>query len=237
VVTVSGPNTLRISEILSDPEEPGRDGPYEWVELVNAGAEPVSTSAWQLGDASRKDALPDATVPPGGYIVVAGSQAKLPGAISIIRVPDGQIGSGVNNDGDALTLVAPDGSEVDAVSCGDDVSIFDPPPPAPEAGETLGVRTAGADPDASNWAITLRPTPGEPNLFPAPKQVGSEGAESSEDADNGAEARVEVKKSGKGGSPLPWILLGGAATAGGMVVITRSGDRAANLWRKVRRGR
>ncbi|MEX1103063.1 MAG: lamin tail domain-containing protein, partial [Dehalococcoidia bacterium] len=168
VVNVAGPHTLRISEILGDPAETGRDGPFEWVELVNVGSEPVSTSGWKLGDATELDPLPEVTVAPGGYLVVAAAQAPLEANLLMARVEDGEIGNALNNDGDSVVLVAPDGTEVDLISYGDDTAVFDPAPPAPAGGETLGAKTAGADPDASNWAITLRPTPGEPNLFAAP---------------------------------------------------------------------
>jgi hypothetical protein len=82
-----------------------------------------------------------------------------------VRVPDGEIGNGLNNGGDVIRLFAPDGSEIDAVSFGDNISVFDPAPAAPPTGRTLGLRFAGSDPDPLNWAVTEHSTPGEANVF------------------------------------------------------------------------
>jgi hypothetical protein len=239
VVNVAGPHSLRLSEVLSDPTETGRDGPFEWVELVNVGTELVDTAGWRLGDATELDTLPSARVEPGAYLVVAARDALLPDGVAFVRVDDGEIGNALNNNGDTLRLLAPDGTEVDLLSYGDDTAVYDPAPPAPEAGETLGVRTAGADPDASNWGITLQPTPGEPNLFPAPPAdvTAVAGVRAPGDGSEGDGApAVDLTHESGSTSPVPWILLGAAASAGALAAYGQR-SRAVPLWKKVRRGR
>ena len=214
---------LRISEVLSDPEEAGRDSAFEWVELVNTSATVIELSGWALGDARESDALPSASIPPGGFVVVAGKSATFAPGILVVRVADGEIGGGLNNAGDALRLIAPGGSEVDAMSFGDDNSVFDPPPLAPEAGRSLGSRAPGADPDARNWAITERPTPGEPNVFPPPQSPAASRSATPQRADTAGPGAPDVEvHRGEGDSPIPWIVLAGAAAAGGAGVALSS---------------
>ncbi|MGI8926755.1 MAG: lamin tail domain-containing protein [Tepidiformaceae bacterium] len=217
VLTVEGPHGLRLSEVMSDPAATGIDSAHEWVELVNTGMSPVDTAGWQLGDAREVDELPAAIVAPGGYIVVAGKLAEFAPGAPVLRPADGTIGGGLNNAGDFVRLVAPDGTEVDSLSYGDNTSVFEPAPPAPPAGGTIGVRVAGADPAAENWSITSRPTPGEPNIFAAPAARTPAGRSLAGDA--GESDSQELGESASlghegGGSPLPWIMLAGAVGAG-----------------------
>lgn len=162
----AGPSTLRLSEILPNPGGDGRDTDLEWVELVNIGSEAVSLTGWKIGDAAQLDALPAATVPPGGYVLLAAKLAALPEGVLVVRPVDGVIGRGLNNGGDAVVLIDPAGEVVDAISYGDNDDEFDPPAPLPAEGETLGVRNPRGEAGPENWARALRPTPGEPNVFP-----------------------------------------------------------------------
>ncbi|MCC7364430.1 MAG: lamin tail domain-containing protein [Dehalococcoidia bacterium] len=219
VQPVAGPLSLRISELLADPAESGRDAPFEWVELVNVGAEPVDLAGWTIADGAGSDVLPSAVVPPGGFVVIAGRDAQFPG-IPIVRVPDGEIGGGLNNGGDTVRLLAPGGDEVDSISFGDDRSVFDPAPPAPPAGSTLGVIAAGADPAPENWAITSAPTPGAPNTFPPPARDAAEATATSAPQGIVSAPGAATQPAGapdatfedgtKDGSAIPWILLGGS---------------------------
>lgn len=217
-VTVDGPegSPVRISEVLSDPEEAGRDSAFEWVELVNTGLTTVHLGGWQIGDARGLDALPSHPLAPGAYVVVAGKSARLPANIAVLHVVDGEIGSGLNNAGDTVRLLAPGGAEADAVSFGDDTSVFEPPPPAPASGKSVGVYDPAATRSGSNWALTDRPSPGESNSFamrPAPASIpgGTPPAAGAALAPLAAPASVER---GNPSSAVPWILLGGAAGAG-----------------------
>jgi hypothetical protein len=234
----SGPTSLRISEILSDPEQSGRDTPFEWVELVNVGSEPVDLLGCELGDAAELDALPTALVQPGGYVLVAGNQATLPVDVLTVHVDDGDIGNGLNNDGDRVRLLAPDGSLVDEVSFGSNVSVFDPAPAAPGAGKTLGIRDVLADPGGESWAITLRPCPGEPNVFAvdATPAAGKSAAPAGPVVAADARADLVTTADDSGRSPLPWLILAGVVGAGGFATAGRAVPRALEYWRR-RRGR
>ena len=209
---------LRISEFASDPAEPGRDTAYEWVELVNTGSEPVDLAGWLIGDANELDELPAHVVPPGGFVVIAASEATFSAEVPVVRVPDGDIGRGLNNSGDVIRLVAPGGMEADAVSYGDNASMNSPAPSAPDAGQTLARDESGA------WRLTIRATPGKPNEFapiatrtanavPRPGSVDAPPASERGD-ETQPQGRVQVVESADGGSPVPWILLGAAGGAG-----------------------
>lgn len=226
---------------MADPEESGRDSAYEWVELFNAGSDPVDLKGWKLADSKTADVLPAAVVPPRGFVVVAGRSATFPTDVLVARVTDGELGSGLNNGGETVRLFAPTGEEVDAISFGSDTSLFDPAPPAPGAGQTLGALSPSADSAADNWAVTDRPTPGEVNTFPA-KTLTTKQATTAPIAN----ARATVKPggpaaAGSGASVredtgsdrwLPGAILGLAAALGGAVGV----PYLVRGWRRLKRG-
>lgn len=205
-----GANTLRLSEVMPLPEEPGAGHAHQWVELLNAGSKPVSTAGWRLGAGSEFDELPAVTVPAGAFVVVAGPKASLPAQAIVLRVADGAIGPGLGHPDGALRLIAPDGSEADALSYGADVSVFEPPLPAPSSGQSLGLRIFGAEPDAANWALTEHPTPGEANVFLALAEDDPQAAGQQQAA--AALAPPEPHENGGWGT-LEWILAAGGAFA------------------------
>ncbi len=237
----AGPATLRLSEIMADPEESGRDSAYEWVELFNAGSDPVDLKGWKLADSKSDDVLPAAVVPPRGFVVVAGRSATFPAEVLVARVTDGELGSGLNNGGETVRLFAPTGEEVDAISFGSDTTLFDPAPPAPGAGQTLGALSPSADPSADNWAVTDRPTPGEVNTFPAKTLITKQ-------ATTGPVANVRATvnpggpaAAGSGASVredsgsdrwLPGAIFGLAAALGGAVGV----PYLVRGWRRLKRG-
>lgn len=232
--TAGQPGTLRISELMSDPPQTGRDAAFEWVELVNIGSDPMDLAGWQLGDGTSTQALAPGVIPAGGYIVVGGSSVVLPANVLLSIPAGGQIGNGLGNTGDLLRLIAPDGAVADEVSYGDNVKVFDPAPAAPDVDETIGVRDPNADPSSENWARTSRPTPGEVNEFP-PTQVS---------AVAGAKTGVPTAKPGPGGSEAAsavvtieedsggaanWIVLAGIAGASLGVAGAAVGPKARRL--------
>ncbi len=213
-----GLKSLRISEIMSDPAEPGRDALFEWVELVNAGSEAVDLGGWRIADGTASQVLPSVTVAPGSYIVVAGGSASLPTGIVTVVPPGGQIGNGLGNSGDIVRLLAPDGAVADEVSYGDNVNVFDPAPEAPGANETIGIRDVASEPGRENWAETDRPTPGEPNSFAPAKAVSAVAGVKTAPPGTIQGGRQEagptttVESADKGDdSAKGWIVLGGIA--------------------------
>ena len=79
---------VRITELLPDPLEPGPDAEFEWVELTNLGAEPVSLEGLQLRDNAGAVALPAITLPPGASIVFGGRLVRLE-AVLVVQLADG----------------------------------------------------------------------------------------------------------------------------------------------------
>lgn len=235
----TGPNTLRISEIMSDPDQGGRDAPFEWVELVNNGPQPVDLAGWKLADGTSATDLPSVVVPPGGYVVIAAAQAVLPASALVVRVVAGEIGNGLGNDGDLVRLFSPSGDVVDEVSYGDNPKVFDPAPPAPDKGRTLGLKDPAADPASENWALTLRATPGERNVFPAAAgKTATPSGPSIVPATGSPPAEKPVQLVGDAGEGIgmDWMILGliagVAAGMGGAALAPRIRSR----WSRRRRG-
>ena len=203
---------LRLSEVLSDPVEPGRDADFEWVELVNVSDADIDTAGWQLADGTAARALPAAVIPPGGYFVVRGASASLPANVTSGVSPGGEIGNGLGNTGDVIQLLGPGGSVADVMSFGDNREVFDPAPEPPGAGETLGVIDPAADPASENWAVTLRPTPGEPNVFlpkPVATVAGVRQPAPGDDSGSGSNPTEVTEGDGGGGRGIAsWLVLG-----------------------------
>lgn len=240
-----GATWLRLSELMPDPPEAGNDAAYEWVEIVNTGTSPASTAGWQIGDAQATDAIPETTIEPGGYLVIAGPGAAFSEGIPVVRVADGRIGNGLNNNGDLVRLIAPGGTLVDSMSYGENTAAFDPPPAAPGAGETLGVREPGGV-GGENWARTRLPTPGGPNLFdeagpdeatPAQSPAAPSRTPSLESDTRPAREAVSPAITEAGESSIvPWLLLaaaGGAGAVGASMAARRAAPRILErVWRR-----
>lgn len=97
----SYPMSVFISEVYPSPKK----GEEEWVELWNSGDRDVSLAGWQLDDVKDGGSKPwigdtSAVIPAGGYIVLASSVTHLT----------------LNNSGDDVRLISPDGHVVDKIS-------------------------------------------------------------------------------------------------------------------------
>ncbi|MGH2631977.1 MAG: hypothetical protein ACRDG3_01085, partial [Tepidiformaceae bacterium] len=136
--------------------------------------------------------------------------------------------------GDALHLFSPDGTEVDAISFGDDRSIFDPSPLAPGQGESLGLLDPQADHDGSDWVLTDHPTPGESNAF-ADLPANPHGQPA---AIAGRSAVAARERSSSPSATVVWVALGTLLAAGLGGVAAYSQRRKLDAFaQKVRRGR
>ncbi len=156
------PHTVFLNEVLPAPRDRDWDGDGmarfddEWVELVNVGASAVDLGGWMLDDVlgggSRPYVFPEGTViPPGSYWVV------------FRRVS----GVALNNGGDAVYLLFPDGREADRF-------VWDQSPGYD--------RSFGRQPDGyGRWQTGLSPSPGEPNP-PLPTPQASQPGRPSESA-------------------------------------------------------
>lgn len=158
----------------------------------------------------------------------------------VIRPIDGDIGSGLANDGDLVRLVRPDGSLADAVSYGDNTAAFARPPRAPAEGQTIGLRSATGDQGAENWGVTLRPTTGGTNVFPAATPTAGQGtptATPSPDGDTVPRVPVSVQRGTDGGSVVPSILLSLAGGAGILASVQLGVQSLPRIRKRWRRGR
>ncbi len=153
-----------INEVQYDPTVTGSETAYEWVELYNPGTTPVSLAGWQIADGQSADALPEADLAAGAFLVLAAGQgfAELfPGYSGPVVVLGGSIGNGLGNSGDQVRLLAPGGELVDGLSYGDNAGLLSPPAPDVAAGHSLERVPAGKDTDtAGDWLDQPAPSPG-----------------------------------------------------------------------------
>jgi DNA/RNA endonuclease YhcR with UshA esterase domain len=133
--------TIVLSELLPAPSAAG--GEEEFIELQNTGSVAVDLAGWMLADASGRkytistDDFVSTSVKAGGYFVVPLSVSKIY----------------LNNDTDRVSLLQPDGTELDSTEY------------------------EGADYDHSwsliggNWQWSLRATSGAKNVAASPETV------------------------------------------------------------------
>lgn len=186
---------IRITQLLPDPANPGRDSEYEWVELTNLGVTPASVEGMTLRDNSGSVALPALVIPAGGMLVVTARLADVPG-VAAFRLAQ-SIGNGLGNAGDRLVLSDADGRKVDALSYGDDTTfLVGTRIPAPGTGRTIERRFA-ADGSYRDAVILDQPTPGRARS-PSPAAAAPPPA---------AAAHEVVAASAATGAPGTWLVL------------------------------
>ena len=210
----ASPFSVKINEVLYDPDPSGDDAAHEWVELYNAGPEAVDLEGWTLTDNASSDALSPVLLPSGGFVVVAASERfeeswpDFEGPL--LTVEDGRLGNGLSNQGDRLTLHDAEGRVVDAMSYGDDDSILDPAARDVGAGHSLERAPAGRDSDtAADFVDNGDPTPG----FGLSASRAAPSATATLVSEVSSIAYVPGESSG-GASWWPWALVGGLATGG-----------------------
>lgn len=190
--------------------------------------------------------LPPTVILPGAYVVLAGASALFEPAVQVVRVPDGEIGNGLANGGDVVRLIGPSGDVVDAASYGENASVYVEPPPAPGSNQTLGTADSSRPAHSTDWSITLRPTPGEANVFAAPQGVAGlstagPGRSPAATQGNGGEdlpspsVQVEDDDDG-GGGYASWIILGGLGGISVGIAYAAMAPRIKKWW-DCRRGR
>jgi hypothetical protein len=150
----SEPLRIVISEVFSDPD--AARGEREFIELWNQGAHAVQLQGWKLRDAPTASGnvntftFPAWSLPAGGRLVVWGG-----GAADSLG-PAWSNAAAWNNAGDAVHLLAPDGSLVDWVGYGATI----PPPAGFEAAiHPKPARSESLQLDGDLWTLAA-PTPG-----------------------------------------------------------------------------
>ncbi len=183
--TAASAGDVVINEVQYDPVSTSEAG-AEWLELFNTTDHEINLTGWRIADNFGSDEIPDLTLLPGGYAVVAatgeGFLANFPNFTGdIVFLFDGRIGNGLNNDGDCLVLQDGLGNNIDALSYGVDTTIMNPSCQTVAEGHSLERQPAGYDTDqASDFIDNPAPSPGQElsSASPAPESDGS-------DADNG----------------------------------------------------
>ncbi|MEI6564257.1 MAG: lamin tail domain-containing protein, partial [bacterium] len=175
LVTPSKVNHILITEVYYNDtatSQNNKEG-YQWVELFNPTTNSQSLSGWKLKDANpgKEDALPDMTIAPGEFVIVAGSTQCFYSAHShytgqVFQVYDGQIGNGLNDYGDGVALIDNTLAVVDAMSYGNSTVFFSTPAElSPVSGSITRFPAANADTGTSaDWDKQNTPDPGEGDL-------------------------------------------------------------------------
>ena len=151
--------------LLTDDSQ-GFEPRNEWIELHNGMNSDVNLAGYFIHDAISADALPGITIPAGGFAIITGTSTtdtfwSIPNGVIRIVLGDTTIGSGLGNDGDKVWLESPASTTVDAISWGDDTSVFDPVAPDVIAGYSLARTPMTTDTDtAADWTGSAAPTPG-----------------------------------------------------------------------------
>ena len=151
---------LRITEIFASAGMGSRDAAFEWVEVFNAGAEPIDLTGWTIADNAAVDVLPGGVVAPGAYVTIGGSAEAADGAVDVV-LEDGRIGNGLANRGDVVTLRDPVGRVVD------EVDYRAPPIPLPESGRSIAL-------SGDVWVLNAVPSPGGDGVTPPPPPAEAE---------------------------------------------------------------
>lgn len=104
----------------------------EWIELYNPTYRDISLKNWTLSDNSGSKVKINANqqIKKNGYVLIAKDSSTwktwtIPQNYLTIQLGS-QIGNGLDNAGDRLLLNNPDGTVIDAISWGNDKTIFNP---------------------------------------------------------------------------------------------------------------
>jgi len=141
---------VRITEFMASNSSTLRDGNREfsdWVEINNAGAEPVDLGGWHLTDSAAdlsRWTFPPVSIAPGGYLIIFASGAQAS------PDPMGKIHASfsLRAGGEYLALVQPDGLTI--------ASEFAPEFPPQQSDVSFGT-------DGSSLGYFAEPTPGTTN--------------------------------------------------------------------------
>lgn len=152
---------VKINEFLPDPV--GSDTELEFIELINTGSEEVHLGGWKVDDGEGGSSP---------YVIPVGT-VVVPGAI--IHFLSGQTKTSLNNGGESVRLLDPNGAVKDSASYED---------------SSEGVSFNRGD---SGWQESTTPTPGETNVITAaaePSGDSSSSAPKSSGSVQGAMATV-----------------------------------------------
>ncbi|HYF61784.1 MAG TPA: lamin tail domain-containing protein, partial [Herpetosiphonaceae bacterium] len=164
--SAAAPGALLITEVAYDLPADRDENRNEWVEITNPTTATVIVQGWTLRDNKAASPLPGLAVAPGEVVVLAASAELLgfypafSGTLALVGSP--KLGNGLGNNGDQLLLIDGAGAVIDALSWGDNTSVFDPAAPDAPSGHSLNRQPATRDSDsAADWAGSPSPGPGD----------------------------------------------------------------------------
>src|SRR5678815_3918981 len=149
------------------------DDVHEFIELYNPGATPVNLAGWRLEGGIDFTFPAAASIPAGGYLVVAKNPGRIEAVYSITGVL-GPFTGKLGNSGDTVRLVTPTNSVSDAVSYGtnfpwaisanqlgatDDFTLLNSAPYQYKGRSLQRVSATSAANDPGNW-VAVRPASG-----------------------------------------------------------------------------
>lgn len=97
------PYDILISEIMADPTPVVGLPEFEYLELFNSSAFPVSLNNWKLFFGTTQKTFSNVSVPPGGHLIVCGASAA--GSFSVYGEVYDMGSISITNDGQTITLV------------------------------------------------------------------------------------------------------------------------------------
>lgn len=156
----SYPLTIRLSEIVSNPE--GNDTDSEWIELENTGDKPVDLVGWYIVDAPTASGVRKKYTIPGGLVVD-------PHQYIVVMIS----GSLLNNADETLTLYSPSQSVIETITT---------------VGEAKEGWSYGRQGDG--WTWTSLATPGRANeiIIPASTATSAQATPSTKPSVNSSES-------------------------------------------------
>jgi len=159
---------LRITEIMYHPA--GNNSAHEYVEIQNAGSAPLNVGGFSLDGLTY--VFPDGTLlAPGEYIVLASNNDPAAFAARYPGVPVfGTFAGSLDNGGERLSILDPDGNVILSVDYQDDNGW---PTAADGGGSSIEILSAlGAPDEPANWqASAPNGSPGVANPAPAASVV------------------------------------------------------------------
>ncbi len=163
-----------ISEVLYDAVETGVDTAHEWVELYNTSSAWIEARRWTLSDNNLTDQLAEFSLPPRGVVVLTTRPLQALDGATVVIIDDGSLGNGLANTGDRLVLRDSYGNVLDALSWGNDASVFNPPCAAVAPGHSLERRFGEAASEGCPYAEAATPSLGRlPSATPTPSATAT----------------------------------------------------------------
>ena len=163
-----------ISEVLYDAVETGVDTAHEWVELYNMSSAWIEARRWTLSDNNLTDQLAEFSLPPRGVVVLTTRPLQALDGATVVIIDDGSLGNGLANTGDRLVLRDSYGNVLDALSWGNDASVFNPPCAAVAPGHSLERRFGEGALEGCPYAEAATPSLGRlPSATPTPSATAT----------------------------------------------------------------